>query len=483
MRELPRPRSIRARYTVVATALSLVVFTIIGATLGVAVHNMVRDGLYHETERVAAQWISTMRYGTVSQTVPVSRVNLLQVVDSHGRVLGASPAMSGKPPLSRVRPPVNDRIQHLTECKPHLGCVVLTAIGLAPAAASQLGLADSPVIYAGLAEPPILATHRLEVFTAAGILLAAALISWTAWCTVGRTLRPVSAIRARMAQITMSDLSLRVPQPPGDDEIARLAATTNQTLTRLQAAVAQQRHFAFMVSHELRNPVAGLHTQLEVALLDLDDGELRDSVEAALSTTDRLQAIIDELLTLARLRTAVPTSAEPIDLSALMRKTATTQVHEVPVRAHADGEVTVRGNPVQLTAVLNNLLVNAERHAETSVEVTVERSDGQAVVTVVDDGRGIAPQDRERVFEPFVRLDEGRSRDPGGNGLGLAISRAIVSSHCGTLRVEDSPRGTKFVLRLPLIDGDCAPCAFDGEADDALFGPAATDAGMASVRT
>jgi signal transduction histidine kinase len=209
-----------------------------------------------------------------------------------------------------------------------IGCVMLAAIRLSPAEASQPELGNSPVVYAGM-EPPILATRGLELYIAAGILLAAALISWTTWCVVGRTLRLVSAVRARM-----SEISLRVPQAPGDDEIALLASTTNQTLARLEAAVEQQHHFAFMVSHELKKPVAGLRTELEVALFDLGDVDPLDTIQAALSITDRLQEIIDQLLTLARLRTIAPVAFELIDLSTLIKKEVATGVHRVPVRAH-----------------------------------------------------------------------------------------------------------------------------------------------------
>ncbi|WP_405144482.1 HAMP domain-containing histidine kinase [Sphaerisporangium sp. NBC_01403] len=449
-----RPRSIRARYTIAATVVSLVFLTTIGGVVGISVRNKVQARVYAETQRVAAEWISAMAYGDVSRTVPKSHVNLLQVVDVHGRIVGSSAAMSGKPPLSTLRPPVDDRIEHLTQCSSAGKCVLLTAIRLSPAEAGRLRLPDSPVVYAGMRQPPILATHRLELFLSAAIALIAALIAWTTWWAVGRTLRPVEAIRTRTAEITLSDLSLRLPQPPGDDEIAQLARTTNQTLVRLEAAVEQQRNFASVVSHELRNPVAGLHTQLEEALLYPGDVDAHDTIQAALSTTGRLQAIIDDLLALARLRTAVPEAPAPVNLGALVETEAAARVRGVPVRAHISGEVKVLGNELQLIRALNNLLVNAQRHAEAAVEITVERSDGQAVVTVTDDGDGIAPEDRELVFEPFVRLSDGHRRDPGGSGLGLPICRAIISAHCGTLRIEDSPRGARFVIRLPLIDGD-----------------------------
>ncbi|WP_203981093.1 HAMP domain-containing sensor histidine kinase, partial [Planotetraspora silvatica] len=283
----------------------------------------------------------------------------------------------------------------------------------------------------------------------------AALAAWATWWVVGRTLRPVAMIRAKTAEITVSDLSMRVPEPPGCDEIAQLARTSNKTLARLEAAVEQQRQFASVVSHELRSPVAGLHTQLEEALLYPTDVDPLTTIQTALTTTERLQAIIDDLLVLARIRSAPPTAPQPIDLTTLITEEIATRVQpttgSTPVRTHTTGHATVLGNKIQLIGVLNNLLVNAQRHADTAVEVTTTHTTDHAVITVTDDGPGIAPHDRERVFQPFIRLEDGRRRDPGGSGLGLAICRAVITAHHGTIEIEDSPRGARFVIRLPLI--------------------------------
>jgi signal transduction histidine kinase len=450
---LPRPRSIRARYTLVASVLSLIVVLIIGIGLDLVVRNRVQAGVFDETERAATQWIAAG-----ARTIPsLTRVNLLQLVDSYGRVVESSRPVSGRPPLSTVRPPAHDRIQHLTECSPRGGCVMLTAIQVSPQEARQLWHGNPHVVYAGMKQPPILATYRLELFIAAGAFPLVVLMVWLTWCMVGRTLRPMEALREQTSKITFSDLSLRMPQLPGQDEIARLARTADQTLARLQGEAQQQRRFASDVSHELRNPIAGLRTQLEEALLYPGDVDPHHAIRSALSATDRLEAIINDRLALARLRAEDSAPPEPVDLGVLVTQETATRDHGVPVHAHAACGIPVRGYRMQLIRVIANLLDNAQRHADTIVEVTAERTDDQAIVTVTDDGDGITPHDRERVFERFTRLDDGRRRDPGGSGLGLAISRDIAHAHHGSLQIEDSPQGTRFVLRLPL---DTQPAVF-----------------------
>jgi signal transduction histidine kinase len=445
---LPWLRSIQARYTTVATVLSLIVVTMIGIGLDLVVRNRIQAGVFEETQRFATQWIGAVRDGSVAPRS--SPVSLLQVVNSHGRVVASSSAASGRPPLSSVRPPADDRIRHLTECPSRGGCVMLTAIRVSPQEAREVWHGEPHVIYAGMVQPPILAAHRLEILITAGALAVVAIAAGATWYVVGRTLRPVSAIRSGMSEITVSDLSLRVPQPSGQDEIALLARTANQTLARLEGAVEQQRRFASDASHELRTPIAGLRTQLEEALLYPDDVDPRDTIKTALSVTDRLEAIVSDLLGLARLRATGPAQLESIDLAVLVTEEAAARANGVPVHARIAQGVKVRGNRVQLIRILDNLLDNAQRHAVTGVEVTAERLDGEAVMTVSDDGEGIAPRDRERVFERFTRLDDGRRRDAGGSGLGLAIARDIAHAHHGTLQVEDSPQGARFVLRLPL---------------------------------
>jgi signal transduction histidine kinase len=327
---------------------------------------------------------------------------------------------------------------------------MVTASRVSPQEAAQLWGGQTHFVYAAMPQPALLASYRLEMLIAAGILLAAALTGWAAWWLVGRTLRPVEAMRSRIAEITVSDLAMRVPQPPGDDELARLARTANQTLARLQDAMENQRRFGLMVSHELRRPLTGLRTQLEETLL-YPDASPRRAVRDALATADQMQAVIEEMMTLARISSG-PRSVEPVDLAALARGEVIKRPDDPPIHLQTGGPLTVVGNPVQLGSALANLLANAQRHARTSAYITVTRTKNHATITVDDDGDGIASEHRERVFQPFVRLSEGRERDPAGSGLGLAICRAVAQAHNGTLHIEDSPRGgARFCLRLPLI--------------------------------
>ncbi|GAA4580142.1 HAMP domain-containing sensor histidine kinase [Planotetraspora phitsanulokensis] len=437
-----RPRSIRTRYTMMATALSLVFLTTIGVSVDLTTRYRIEAHAFEETKDVASQWSAAVRNGKVPHTLPtMTRVDLIQIVDANGHVLQASKQAWNRPPISRVRPPADDRFQDLTSCEPGRDCVLLWAIRVTPAE-------DSPVVYAGLPEPFLLATHWLELGLALIALPILGFVAWATWALVGRTLRPVETIRARMSEITGTDVSLRVPLPPGRDEIAMLARTANQTLDRLEIAVKQQRRFASDASHELRTPIAGLRVALEDAIAHPEDVDAQETLRTALSTTNRLEAIVGDLLVLARLRASDPEPPEPIDLAALAKEASTGPIDTVPVHVSATGDVRVSGSRIQLMRVMDNLLNNARRHADSSVEVTVESENGQAVLSVTDDGAGIAPQDRERVFGRFTRLDEARRRDPGGTGLGLAICREIVEAHGGTLRVEDSPRGARFVLRL-----------------------------------
>ncbi len=282
-----------------------------------------------------------------------------------------------------------------------------------------------------------------------GLPLLLAVVAVVTWLVTRRALRPVEAIRTELAEIMHGDLSRRVPEPASRDEIARLAATTNDTLAALEESSERQRRFIADAAHELRSPIASLRTQLEVAqahpgLLELD-GLLGDTV--------RLEHLAADLLLLARLDAGEQPRADRVNLTALIADELSHRVGDrIPVdTALPDEEIVVAGSRTQIARVLGNLVDNAQRHAVTTVRVVLERAADTAVVEVVDDGSGVPEADRERIFQRFVRLDDARSRDEGGAGLGLAIVRDVVEHHGGTIRVDAGVSGgARFVVEFPL---------------------------------
>ncbi len=277
-----------------------------------------------------------------------------------------------------------------------------------------------------------------------GLPLLLGTVAAVTWRVTRRALRPVEGIRGEMAAITASqDLARRVPVPDSHDEVARLARTTNETLSALEESVERQRRFVADASHELRSPIASLRTQLEVGAAH---PELLD-VAGAVEDTVRLQRLAADLLLLARLDAGERPADGRFDLGALAAEEAE---RRTGISVTAEDGVQVPGSRGQVARVLANLLDNARRHARDRVEVRV-RADGRwAELSVADDGDGVPTGQRERVFERFVRLDDARSRDDGGAGLGLAIARDVAVRHGGTLTLGEAPSGgALFVLRLP----------------------------------
>ncbi|WP_420830924.1 sensor histidine kinase [Actinomadura graeca] len=254
-----------------------------------------------------------------------------------------------------------------------------------------------------------------------------------------------------MLKISMSDMARRVEVPSSGDEIARLAARVNAVLARLEGSALQRRAFIADASHELRTPLTGLRTRIELALADPEDSELPDTLRQAVRDIERLHRIVEDLLSLARLDSGEVPDLEEVDLAALVEEELARRTPPVALAAKVEGGVRVEADRSQLCTVLVNLFGNAERHAAAMIEVEVRAQGSDAVVEVRDDGRGIPPADRDRVFERFARLDSARDRGAGGSGLGLAIARQIAMAHGGRLYVADGMYGARFVLRLPLL--------------------------------
>ncbi len=296
------------------------------------------------------------------------------------------------------------------------------------------------------------AHRRLGAALFVSIPLLVVVMGVAIWVVTGRALRPVDLLRREVDEITAADLHRRVVVPDSSDELEQLATTMNGMLGRLEESVRRQRRFVGDASHELRSPLAGMRSELEVNLAHPDSAAWSESGRRLLDETVRMQSLVEQLLLLARGDGDAAPRRTPVDLDDLVLGEA----QGLRDRAHVTVDLSgvsaaqVLGDPIGLAQVVRNLLDNAARHAESAVAVSVaEVGDGVELV-VHDDGPGVPADDAERIFERFARLDEARARDSGGSGLGLAISREIVERHGGTITLDrEAERGAHFVVRLP----------------------------------
>ena len=273
-----------------------------------------------------------------------------------------------------------------------------------------------------------------------------------------KALRPVDEMAAAARRITAEDLDQRIARQNTDDELDRLAATLNGMLARLDEAFRQMRRFAADAAHELRTPLTALKGGIEVSLRQARTAdEYRRVLESSLEDVDRLITVAEDLLMLSRAAAGPETprpaiDLEPLVLEALETGTRLAQRTGVHVMVGHVEPAVVRGDAAALGRAMRNLVENAVKYtpADGKVVLTLRVADGCAVFAVEDSGIGIAPEDRERIFEPFVRVDSARARDTGGSGLGLAIARSIIVAHGGTLTVDSEVgAGSRFTITLP----------------------------------
>jgi two-component system, OmpR family, sensor kinase len=272
-----------------------------------------------------------------------------------------------------------------------------------------------------------------------------------------RAMRPITALTQTARTIAETrDPELRVPQPRAEDEVAELAVTLDDMLhalaasrTETELALARQRQFVADASHELRTPLTSILANLEL-LADVLEGEQGEAARSALRSSRRMRRLVADLLLLARADAKRELPHEPTDLGRVVVEAAAelgpvADGHELDVNTE---HAIVAGSPDELHRLALNLMENAIKHTPpgTHVRAEVQRRDGDVVLTVSDDGPGIAPELRDRVFERFTRGDGDRA---GSFGLGLSIVRAVAESHNGTVALASDDDGARFVVTLP----------------------------------
>jgi len=372
-----------------------------------------------------------------------------QVLDGSGRVVAATPGVHGRPALATFRVPPGDVQVRTVQVPdgPEQELYRVWGVG-------ARGAEGPAAVYVGASlETVSEATSTLRGLLVGGVPVVSALLGVLTWVALGRMLAPVESITRQVAGITDAELDRRVPVPRTGDEIADLAGTMNDMLRRLEAARDRQQAFVADASHELQSPLTRLRTQLEVSRA-ASAPDWDDVTTDLLADCGEMEALVRDLLFLARDDGGagrVPTErVELVDLDDVVLEEAARvrSATRVEVSTAAVSAAPVRGSRDQLRRLARNLLENAVAAAASRVEVTLHADGPGAVLVVEDDGPGIPTDQRDRVFERFVRLDGARDRTTGGSGLGLAIVSSIARQHGGVAAVEDTPAGARLVVRL-----------------------------------
>ncbi len=441
--------SVRLRVAVAATLVVALALTI-GATALVRLQEgSLRKDVETSARLTSREIAARVADGSFGRRLAVPRGEslLAQVVDGSGEIVASSANVSDDPRISTAVPgPSGTKV--LTVQGYHEAQHPLRVVARRVTTGGQ----DYLVYVAASLGSVSRSTASLEQLLAIGLPILALLAGVLSWFVVGRALRPVEAIRREVEVIGGEDLHRRVPEPSVADEIGRLAHTMNAMLGRLEIATERQQRFVADASHELRSPLTGIRAQLEVDLAYGDRADWSQTAAEVLDDTIRLQRLVDDLLLLAAAdASALDRAHVALDLDEIVLAEArrARNATAIPIDTTAVSGAQVRGNADQLGRAVRNLLDNAGRHAASRIEVTLVETDGNAVLTVADDGPGVPPEERDRIFERFARHDASRRRADGGTGLGLAIVREVATAHDGTIELAPGP-GARFILRLPL---------------------------------
>ena len=460
-RAVERWGSVRVR----TTAITVIV---VGAALivaGVAMVFLLRQQLMANTEEAARRQAQSMVEEFTTRVdgrveLPIADVELnedvnedvdeeefIQVIDGTGSVLASSDNVEVDHAIVLMKAGTT---RSIADISPYLKGEDGPFLAVAVPAATPDG--DIEVVAGRSLEPVVDSVRAVSVLLLGGIPLLLLVVASVSARVVGSALAAVEAMRNEVETISSRDLDRRVPQPEGGDEISRLATTMNGMLARLEKSQARQRRFVSDASHELRSPVATIRQHAEVALAHPETSKLEELAGIVLLENARLQSLVEDLLLLSHAdEGTLQLHTQDVDVDDLVfdeakRLRATTELRVRTSRVSA-GRVT--GDREQLNRLIRNLSNNAARHARGVVEFALLNGDESVLLTVDDDGRGVAPPERERVFERFVRLEEGRDRDSGGTGLGLAIVAEIATAHEATVAIADSPMGgARFEVRF-----------------------------------
>jgi heavy metal sensor kinase len=302
--------------------------------------------------------------------------------------------------------------------------------------------------------------REILVVLAGGLPLVVALAGAGGYLLARRALAPIDRLASEAHRITADRLHDRLSVSNDHDEIGRLTAVINDTFARLESSFAQLRRFTADASHELRTPLAVIRGIGEIGLGETRTAaEYKEAIGSMLEEVDRLTRLVDTLLRLSYGDAGtIRVARGPLDLGQLTREVTSSlailaEERNQRLAVDASEGVSVTADRLVLREAIANVVDNAIKYSPqaSTIDVRVRPDGGRASVSVADQGSGIAPEHRERIFDRFFRVDEGRSRDAGGAGLGLAIARWAVEVNGGQISVEPGAKGgSVFRIVLPL---------------------------------
>ena len=441
---IERLATIRAITTIVATIVVAIALTVGAIALVAAAQRTMVDEVTEAAGKQAAEVVGQLESGRPPVLeVAGSDEQMVQVMTPAGAVVASSSNVAGEPAVARLAPGQSAQ--------------VITPLDndafIAVAQSAQTANGQRIVLVARALVDVLDTTKALTRLLIIGLPVMLAVVALATWFAVGRALAPVEAIRREVDEVSAAQLHRRVPQPKADDEIGRLAATMNRMLERLENARNSQRRFVSDASHELRSPITTIRQHAEVALAHPDRVTAAELAEVVLAEQQRMHRLVEDLLLLARVDEHVPLTRAAVDLDDLafeeghrLRSATSKRVDTSGVNA-----VRVQGDADALRRMLRNVAENAVRHASSRVDVTLVERGEEVVLTIDDDGPGIPATERARVLQRFVRLDDARSRNEGGSGLGFSIVDEVVRAHGGSMSIEQSPLGgARIVITLPV---------------------------------
>jgi two-component system, OmpR family, sensor kinase len=452
-----RRMPVRIRLALISAGLTFAILALFAVVIGVFAARQVRSEFDDELKLTAADLQSRLIEHSLCGPIPVDDVNALRAATAAGGILrivvphcGVAQMPQGSPPLGPPRDGVHDVNGYRVVTRP------------------IKGPGGAVAGYLDFAKPRSRINHtiaRIDLFLVVGVIGGTALAFLAGLALARRAMRPVANLTKAARGIARTrDPGVSLPKPEADDEVADLANTLDDMLRSLdsaraetEGALARQREFVADASHELRTPLTSILANLELLEAELD-GDGREMAGSALRSSRRMRRLVADLLLLARADAGREGLREQVDLAEIVSEAVAEAApvaagHELHVHLpeRSGGGPLVEGVSDDLHRLALNLIENALAHTPpgTDVGVRLDERDGRAVLTVSDAGPGIPPEQRQRIFDRFVR-GAGETAG-GGSGLGLAIVRAVADHHGGTVEAAESEAGgARFTVELPI---------------------------------